>query len=83
MTEMVLREQFEQFGAIEYVSMIKDKVTGASRGFGYMKFFQFSHAAKAFTGATPTTSPSSPTPVPGGWITGLTMAGPQGPSRPT
>ena len=64
MTEMVLREQFEQFGAIEYVSVIKDKVTGTSRGFGYMKFFQFSHAAKAFTGGDPNYKPKFADPRP-------------------
>ena len=38
-----LSERFEQFGALEYVSVVKDKVTGTSRGFGYVKFFQSSH----------------------------------------
>ena len=64
MTETVLREQFKQFGAIEYVSVIKDKVTGTSRGFGYMKFFQFSHAAKAFTGGDPNYKPKFADPRP-------------------
>ena len=61
MTETALREQF---GALEYVSVVKDKVTGTSRGFGYVKFFQFSHAAKALTGCDPNYKPKFANPWP-------------------
>ena len=64
MTETALREQFEQFGALEYISVVKEKDTGNSRGFGYMKFFQFSHAAKAFTGCDPNYKPKFADPRP-------------------
>ena len=64
MTETALRKQYKQFGAIKYVSVAKDKVTGTSRGFGYVKFFQFSHAAKAFTSADPNYRPKFACPRP-------------------
>lgn len=48
LTDVELRKQFEEFGPLEYVSIVKDKTTNASRGFGYVKYFQFSHAARAF-----------------------------------
>ena len=64
MTETALRKQFEQFGAIEYVSVVKDKVSGTSRGFGYVKFFQFSHGAKAFAGCNPNYKPKFADPRP-------------------
>ena len=44
--------------------MVKDKVTGTSRGFGYVKFFQFSHATKAFTGGDPNYKPKFADPRP-------------------
>ena len=37
--------------------MVKDKVTGTSRGFGYVKFFQYSHATKAYKGCNPNYKP--------------------------
>ena len=44
--------------------MVKDKVTGTSRGFGYVKFFQFSHATKAFMGWDPNYKPKFADPWP-------------------
>lgn len=45
-------EQFEQeflkFGSIEYVTVVKDRNTNDSKGFGYVKFKKVSSAAKAF-----------------------------------
>ena len=64
MMETALREQFKQFGALEYVSVVKDKVTGTSRGFSYVKFFQFSNAAKAFKGCDPNSKPKIADPRP-------------------
>ena len=64
MTETALRKQFEQFGAIEYVSVVKDKVSSTSRRFGYVKFFQFSHGAKAFAGCNPNYKPKFADPRP-------------------
>ena len=34
--EEVLRQAFEQFGAVESVSIIKDKFSGQSKGFGFV-----------------------------------------------
>ena len=67
MTETALRKQFEQFGAMECVSVVKDKVSSTSRGFGYVKFYQFSHAAKAFMGCDPNCKPKFADPWPG-WV---------------
>ena len=53
MTETALGEQFEQFGPLVYVIVVKDRVTDTSRGFGYVKFIQFSHTTKAFGGLRP------------------------------
>ena len=58
MTEAALRERFEQFGALKYVSLVKDKVTGTSRG------FQFSQAAKAFMSCDPNYKPKFADPRP-------------------
>ena len=57
MTETALCKRLELFGPLEYVSVVKDKVTGTNRGFGYIKFFQFSQAAKAFKGCDPNYKP--------------------------
>ena len=38
-TEESLRGYFSQFGEIEDVHVVRDKMTGASRGFGFVKFF--------------------------------------------
>jgi hypothetical protein len=64
LAETELREQFEQYGPLEYVSVVKDKVTNESRGFGYVKFFQFSHAARAFEGCDPSYRPKFADPRP-------------------
>lgn len=45
-----LRNKFAEYGPIEYVNIIKDKRTQESKGLGYVKFFRFSHAARAFEG---------------------------------
>ena len=45
-----LRKKFADYGPIEYVNIIKDKRTGESKGLGYVKYFRFSHAARAFEG---------------------------------
>merc|ERR1719334_614057 len=45
--EKELKEAFEEWGPVEYVSIVKDRNTQESRGLGYVKYFRFSHAAKA------------------------------------
>lgn len=42
-----LKDKFAQFGDFEYCNIIRDKVTGDSKGFGYVKFSKASTAALA------------------------------------
>ncbi|XP_017773921.1 PREDICTED: RNA-binding protein 45 isoform X2 [Nicrophorus vespilloides] len=48
MTEAELESYFGQFGDIDYVNIVRDKETRESKGLGYIKYYKFSHAAKAF-----------------------------------
>lgn len=48
MTDAELREHFAEFGDIDYVSIVKDRNTKESKGFGYVKYHRMSHAAVAF-----------------------------------
>lgn len=38
MTETYLRDLLEQFGALTMVSLIRDKTTGLSKGYGFCQF---------------------------------------------
>ncbi|XP_041052631.1 RNA-binding protein 45-like [Carcharodon carcharias] len=42
-----LREKFKDFGDIEYCNIVKNKKTGESKGFGYVRFLKPSQAAQA------------------------------------
>lgn len=46
-TEEDMREKFEVHGDVQYCSVIKNKTTGESKGFGYVKFLKPSQAALA------------------------------------
>lgn len=48
MTEDELRDHFKQFGDLDYVSIVKNRETGESKGVGYVKYYRAFHAAKAF-----------------------------------
>jgi len=48
MSDSELRDHFAQFGDIDYVSIVKDKITKESKGFAYVKYHRVSHTAKAF-----------------------------------
>ncbi|XP_031785024.1 RNA-binding protein 45 [Nasonia vitripennis] len=48
MTDSELQQEFSKFGAIEYVTVVKDRSTNESKGFGYVKFKKVSSAARAF-----------------------------------
>ncbi|CAG0914484.1 unnamed protein product [Notodromas monacha] len=48
MSEQDLRIHFSQFGDVEHVTLVRDKVTKESKGFGYVKYHKMSHAALAF-----------------------------------
>lgn len=47
-TEEELREEFKQFGPVENVTLVRDKQTGNPKGFGYVRYPKFYHAAVAF-----------------------------------
>ena len=47
-TEEELKTDFEEFGSVQYVNIVKDRVTKESKGFAYIKFYRLVHAAKAF-----------------------------------
>uniref|UniRef100_A0A2M4BJK6 Putative developmentally regulated rna-binding protein n=1 Tax=Anopheles marajoara TaxID=58244 RepID=A0A2M4BJK6_9DIPT len=50
MTEEALREEFGKYGTVDLVTIIRDKVTKEGKGFAYVKFGRFLHAALAFEG---------------------------------
>ena len=41
MAESELREHFITFGDIDYVSIVKDRTTKESKGFGYVKYHRY------------------------------------------
>ena len=47
MTETTLREMFEVFGVVDSVKIIKDRLSGRSRGFGFVEMSNNSEADKA------------------------------------
>lgn len=49
-TESELKEHFDEFGDVDYVSIVKDRNTKEAKGFGYVKYHRMSHAARAFEG---------------------------------
>lgn len=49
-TEDELRAEFEAFGQVESVAIIKDKFTGESRGFGFVEMGNAEEAKKAIEG---------------------------------
>jgi len=49
-TEEDLRQSFEAFGKVESVTIIKDKFSGESRGFGFVEMPAKDEAQSAITG---------------------------------
>jgi len=47
--ENALRQKFEEFGAVEEAVVVKDRDTGRSRGFGFVRYSQESDAEAAIT----------------------------------
>ncbi|KAK3330349.1 hypothetical protein B0H66DRAFT_597888 [Apodospora peruviana] len=47
--EGTLREKFEEFGAVEEAVVVKDRDTGRSRGFGFVRYTNTDDAEKAIT----------------------------------
>ncbi|XP_013781280.1 RNA-binding protein 45-like [Limulus polyphemus] len=47
-TEDDLKKDFEQYGELDRVNIVRDHSTGESKGFGYVKYLKMSSAANAF-----------------------------------
>jgi len=47
--ENALRQKFEEFGAVEEAVVVKDRDTGRSRGFGFVRYTQEADAEAAIT----------------------------------
>lgn len=47
--EVALRQKFEEFGAVEEAVVVKDRDTGRSRGFGFVRYSQEADAEAAIT----------------------------------
>lgn len=62
--ESDLREHFNQFGDVDYVSIVRDRTTKESKGFAYVKYHRMSHAAKAFEDCDRTFKPVFADPKP-------------------
>ncbi|KAJ2976036.1 hypothetical protein NQ176_g5178 [Zarea fungicola] len=45
--EATLRQKFEEFGAVEEAVVVKDRDTGRSRGFGFVRYNQEADAQSA------------------------------------
>lgn len=56
-TDDDLRKDFEKFGPIDYVNIIKDRATGQSKGLAYVKFHKASTAAIALENCDPSYKP--------------------------
>ncbi|NWF78019.1 MAG: RNA-binding protein [Chloroflexi bacterium] len=50
LTEQELRQEFETFGEVTSVNIIKDKYSGRSRGFGFVEMASVSQGRAAITG---------------------------------
>jgi RNA recognition motif-containing protein len=49
-TEEQLRQAFEQYGAVTSCTIVKDKLTGQSKGFGFLEMPGSAEAEAAITG---------------------------------
>ena len=52
-TEEQLRDAFGQFGEVDKVSIIMDRMTGRSKGFGFVEMQEDSEAEAAIRGLNP------------------------------
>jgi len=50
LTEQELRQEFETFGEVTSVNIIKDRYSGRSRGFGFVEMASVSQGRAAITG---------------------------------
>ncbi|GAB1600983.1 RNA-binding protein 45-like [Argonauta hians] len=56
-SEEDVRTEFEKFGDIESVTILTDRKTGESKGFGYVKYHRPYHAALAYESCDPVFKP--------------------------
>ena len=49
-TESALRDHFGSFGVVQYCTLVLDKVTGKSKGFGFVEMPQVDQARAAIKG---------------------------------
>lgn len=52
-SEEDIREEFGQYGEIDNISIVKDRATGQPKGFCYVRYNSFYHAALAFENCNP------------------------------
>ena len=50
LSEDELRQVFESYGTVQTAAIIKDKISGESRGFGFVEMPNADEATKAITG---------------------------------
>nr|AOV81546.1 development regulated RNA-binding protein [Artemia sinica] len=48
MSDADVRDHFSKFGNLDYSSVVKDKTTKESKGYGYIKYYSMLDAARAF-----------------------------------
>lgn len=47
-TEQELRDEFKKWGPIDNIVVVREKNSGTSKGFGFVRYTKFYHAALAF-----------------------------------
>ncbi|XP_064614457.1 RNA-binding protein 45-like [Liolophura sinensis] len=52
-----LKQEFKQYGDIEYTQVVRDRSSGENKGFGYVKFHRPYHAAVALESCDPSFKP--------------------------
>jgi len=48
LAEQELKDEFDQWGPVQYVNIVRDRDTKESKGFAYVKYYRPVHAARAF-----------------------------------
>ncbi|XP_026763967.2 RNA-binding protein 45-like [Galleria mellonella] len=53
MSEKEIKDEFSDFGHVEYIRIQRERNTGFSKGFAYVKYTKFSEAARAYEDCDP------------------------------